>query len=140
MELVQLCYVSCIDLTDLRFVSQFKNLMFRSKQFFNAKNIHGVSFYANEHFLHCFEGDKQEIEIIHQYILQYSHQKYRFCFLHQIQNFHFQTWQMKYVDQKSLVQLFCRKNGLLNFTPMHLTDQQIEELIELICTQNTMYA
>lgn len=140
MELVQLCYVSCIDLTDLRLVAQFKSMMLRTKQFFIENNIHGVSFYANEYFLHCFEGDKKEIEIIYQYISQHNHQNYRFCFLHKINNFHFQTWQIKYVDQKSLVQLYCRKKGLHHFTPMHLTDQEIKELMDIICLQNKMYA
>ena len=134
MELAQLCYISCLNLKDLHFVAQFRNMMHRSKQFFSEKNIHGVSLYANQHFLHCFEGDKQDIELIYQHILNHDEQNYRFCFLYQIQDFHFQTWQMKYVDKKSVVQLYCQQKGFTHFTPMYLTDEQIEELIYLLYT------
>lgn len=140
MELFQLCYISTIDLKDLRFIARFKRAMQRSRQFFYEKNIHGITYYANEHFLHCIEGDKQDIDLIYQHILSHSDQNYRFCFLHQIQNFNFHMWQMKYVDKKGLVQLYCHKNGLEQFVPMNLTDTQIKELLCLICSENMMYA
>jgi len=140
MELVQVCYISSINLKDLHFVAQFRNMMTRSKQFFAEKDIHGVSFYANEHFLHCFEGSVEHINMIYQYILNSHDRQCRFCFLNTIQKYHFQTWQMKYVDKKSLIQLYCQKNGLKQFTPMHLTDQQIAELMQMLCSENIMYA
>ncbi len=132
MELVQLCYVSHINLKDIRFVAQFRSAMKKSKQFFYEKDIHGVSFYANSHFLHCFEGNAEYIDMIYQHILSTSDSNYRFCFLNPISNFHFHRWNMKYVDKKSLVQIYCQKHGLETFAPMHLTDQQITDLMQLV--------
>ncbi len=140
MELVQLCYVSSINLKDIHFVAQFRSMMKRSKQFFSEKDIHGVSFYANSHFLHCFEGDAEYIDLIYQYILSTSNSNHRFCFLNPIQNFHFRTWKVKYVDKKSLVQVYCQKYGFNTFTPMHLTDQQITDLMQLICNDEYLCA
>ncbi|WP_373350344.1 BLUF domain-containing protein [Acinetobacter bereziniae] len=71
MELVQLCYVSSINLKDLRLMAEFRNAMHHAATFFTEQHIHGVSFYANEHFLHCFEGEAESIDLIYQHILNH---------------------------------------------------------------------
>ncbi|MFW1801446.1 BLUF domain-containing protein [Acinetobacter nematophilus] len=138
MELVQLCYVSSINLKDLHLVAEFKQAMRRAMTFFSEQHIHGVSFYANEYFLHCFEGDAKSIDLIYQHILNHQDQHCRFCFLNTIDEFHFAAWQMKYVDRNGLVSIFCKKCGLNHFKPMSLTDQQIIELMQILSARTTV--
>lgn len=39
---------------------------------------------------------------------------------------------MKYVDRNGVVSIFCKKCGLNHFKPMSLTDQQIDELMQIV--------
>ncbi|KAF1026576.1 MAG: hypothetical protein GAK29_01195 [Acinetobacter bereziniae] len=112
--------------------------MHRAATLFTEQHIHGVSFYANEYFLHCFEGEAESIDLIYQHILNHQDQNYRFCFLNNIEDFHFEAWQMKYVDRNGLVSIFCKKCGLNHFKPMSLSDQQIAELMQLLCSRTIL--
>lgn len=132
-RLVRLTYASTIASKPAMIRKDLTDLVEITRTYSINHHIHGISYYGNNCFLQCLEGQKNQIDDLYQKILNDQRYANKIVLAYQdIQCQSFKSWNMKYVMQDTNVQYFFNRHYCDRFNPYVLNEELVDELISML--------
>lgn len=105
----------------------------------SANDINGVLYYGNDYFFQCIEGRKtQVVELFNKICNDPRHTNVVVLSYHEIQDFSFKAWEMKFARQDEQIQQFFSSNQWEVFNPYSLEEGVIDDFLDILILKENM--
>ena len=129
----RLCYVSQANFQAVDRTQVLTDILTTARNFNAHHAIQGVLYFADNCFLQCLEAKEADLNALMKNIeTDQRHSNVHIVLQQDIKTPIFGEWSMKFISRQHQVKLFFKDQGYNNFCPEKLTDQQLEQLIELL--------
>lgn len=104
-----------------------------------ANDINGVLYYGNDYFFQCIEGRKSQVtELFNKICNDPRHTNVVVLSHHEIHDFSFKAWEMKFTRKDEQIQQFFSSNQWEVFNPYSLKEQLIDDFLDVLILKENM--
>ena len=136
---IRLSYASQYLAQEQNLLEDLREILVIARQFNMTHNICGALYYAQGHFFQCLEGEAKHVQALYQSIYADPRHQVLKCFIaRKIEQPQFTRWSMKYAQPNSAIQNFLFKQGIKNFEPQNLAEENLEEFIQLLLRADSL--
>lgn len=126
-------YVSSSVSDKEQLLEDLRNILTEARDFNVFHHITGVLYFADGTFFQCLEGPIESIEILINKLNNDSrHRDMKLFETHKLHDRLFGDWSMKYVRKNSIIQKILQNSGFSNFNPRNFSQQQVDELVQVL--------
>lgn len=131
--MLQICYASTSTSDDAQLLQDVRDILSEARDFNTLHEVSGVLYFADRHYFQCLEGDES---ILRQLMSKLSkdtrHTNIKVFETKTIQEAHFKTWSMKYVQRMSHFHQQMSEIGSTTFKPHAMQQQHVDQLLQVL--------
>jgi len=129
----KLSYTSKTTSSKEQLLIDLRNILSEARNFNVLHDVTGVLYFADGTFFQYLEGEKDDLFILKEKLEKdLRHTELQFFEMQEIEVRKFSDWAMKYVSKQSMIQQYLLSCNVLGFHPEQLSQQQVNELVDLL--------
>ena len=131
--MLQICYASTSTSDDAQLLQDVRDILSEARDFNTLHDVSGVLYFADRHYFQCLEGDESILRrLMSKLTKDPRHTDIKVFEAKTIQEAHFKTWSMKYVQRMSHFHRQMSEMGFATFEPHAMQQQHVDQLLQAL--------